>query len=90
MATLGARATDRCFSIPELTRRIINVGNDFTPRDLYSVALTCRVFLEPALDSMWATMANLGPILGLFPDAVIGWSREGWTVSCLYLSLSLI
>ncbi|KAJ7049035.1 hypothetical protein C8F01DRAFT_1185936 [Mycena amicta] len=40
-------------------------------KSLASMALTCRAFLEPVLDEMWHTQANLVPWLRCFPaDAI--------------------
>lgn len=59
---------------PELRDAIIsNFENN--PKDLLSVALTCRWFCEPALSLMWYLVDEGGPaandLLFLLPDAKV-------------------
>ncbi|KAL1697696.1 hypothetical protein EV121DRAFT_274926, partial [Schizophyllum commune] len=67
---------------PELRDAIIsNVGDN--PKDLLSVALTCRWFCEPALLLMWREVCQYRPavtvddLLYLLPDSKVGRSDHG-------------
>jgi hypothetical protein len=81
MALSDASAAHRCFSIAELTSRIVNIENSLFPSDLLPMALTCKAFLEPALNSMWRTMETMTPLLRLFPRNAVEWNGVCWTVS---------
>lgn len=65
---------------PELLGRIFASFNPGPDQQLYHVpsqpflqhllwaALTCKTFLEPALDVLWRTMNSLIPLLKLLPS----------------------
>lgn len=38
--------------------------------DLLSLALTCRTFLNPALNELWRRQSSLAPLLRCFPSDV--------------------
>jgi hypothetical protein len=79
--SLSATVTaHRCFSIAEITSRII-IGNIHARHDLRDVALSCHAFLEPALDVLWSRLEILLPLLRLFPDSVVSYSRDELLVS---------
>jgi hypothetical protein len=75
MATSTSSAAHKCFSIAELTSRII-ADNIYEHDDLLHVALSCRAFLEPALDSLWCELNTLLPLLHLFPEDVFSYERN--------------
>ncbi|KAF9065962.1 hypothetical protein BDP27DRAFT_1404627 [Rhodocollybia butyracea] len=43
--------------------------NDDLIRDLLSLALVSRIFLEPALDTMWKSIVGIEPVLSVLPEA---------------------
>lgn len=60
----------RCLRVPELLDIIFeNVQDDleFFRKNFFSLALTCRLFCEPALDRLWAVLPSIRPFLSLFP-----------------------
>ncbi|KAJ7714697.1 hypothetical protein DFH07DRAFT_374328 [Mycena maculata] len=60
----------RCLAIPEIIRIICNkLGADHAGHMALSrLAVTCRAFLNPALDPLWRHQDNLVAILGCIPD----------------------
>ena len=46
-----------------------------TRKDLFSAAKTCKVFVEPALDSLWRVLPSLLPLLLLLPSAEVNNDR---------------
>ena len=42
-----------------------------TRNDLFSAAITCTAFVEPALDSLWRVLPSLLPLLLLLPSAEV-------------------
>lgn len=56
----------RCLHILEILEGIFdNVGNTATRSTLFNIALTCRVFYEPAIDVLWRSLPDLMPLANL-------------------------
>ncbi|KIP06819.1 hypothetical protein PHLGIDRAFT_446216 [Phlebiopsis gigantea 11061_1 CR5-6] len=56
----------RCLHILEILEGIFdNVGNTATRTTLFNIALTCRVFYEPAIDVLWRSLPDLMPLANL-------------------------
>ena len=83
----------RCFEIPELVLQIIEacvpgykttIWTDKLDRSsAYSLALTSRVFLEPALDIIWYSQHDIGNLLNLI-------GTESWRVKSCTDDLSIL
>lgn len=66
----------RCLQVPEiviLLSKALDQTNLFSEeypddRDLLSMALTCRAFLDPALDALWGHISSLDPIISCLPQ----------------------
>ena len=75
-----------CLELEEIVRHIVqHIGDPNTvlgPNTrrerrlcLLSMALTCRSFYLPAIESLWYTLVGLAPILYCFPEHI--WSKLG-------------
>ncbi|KAJ7484215.1 hypothetical protein FB451DRAFT_1083577 [Mycena latifolia] len=60
----------RCLSIQEVIRLICNQlgGSPRGRAALGHLAVTCRSFLDPSLDSLWRQQSSLRPLLGCLPN----------------------
>jgi len=70
-----------CLQITELLDIIFRQLDEdivFSASTLASLALTCRMFVEPALDVLWGRLTSFGPLIALFPEDA--WSRkDNWS-----------
>lgn len=78
----------RCLQIPEIIARTVNYSSSFrhpsapswsdqrSKQTVFALALTCRMFLEPSLDSLWSTQTSLSPLLSCFPPEVCSSGSE--------------
>ncbi|KAH9936201.1 uncharacterized protein B0H18DRAFT_972814 [Fomitopsis serialis] len=60
-----------CLQITELLDIIFRQLDEdpvFSACTLASLALTCRMFVEPALDVLWGRLTSFGPLITLFPE----------------------
>jgi hypothetical protein len=58
----------KCLLVQEILYRVVSdVENFGNKRSLSNLSLTCKRFLEPALDELWRTQANLIPLAKCFP-----------------------
>lgn len=61
-----------CLRVPELVDLIFRSFEelDLPPSlaALASLARTCRLFSEPALDVLWSRLPSIAPLLKLFPE----------------------
>ncbi|GJF00133.1 hypothetical protein PsYK624_164120 [Phanerochaete sordida] len=64
----------RCLLIDEIFQKILE--NIYTTRELYSLSLVCRTFLEPVNDELWADLPGLSPLVKCLPDGLIGPSQR--------------
>jgi hypothetical protein len=55
-------------------------------RNLLSAGLTCKAFLEPALDRLWSSLASLFPLLKILPSFT---QSDGTYVSLVFFLLIL-
>lgn len=66
--------SQQCLSIPEIVYQICGAletaANPFRrpDRNILSMALTCRDFLEPALDALWKTLSSHRQIAACLPE----------------------
>ena len=56
-----------CLCVPEVLRLI---HDPLCPKDLLSVGLACRSFLEPALDKLWHTVPAFKPLVKCLPKGL--------------------
>ena len=63
-----------CLSIPEVLR--LAFGGLAKKKDLLAVALTCRAFLEPALDNIWREITLFDPLLACLPQDLWEYREE--------------
>ncbi|KAF5332679.1 hypothetical protein D9611_005293 [Ephemerocybe angulata] len=55
---------ERCLQIPEIVAAISCYS---TKKSAFSMALTCRTFLEPSLDNIWRNIYSFAPLLACLP-----------------------
>lgn len=89
--TLPSAAMHPCLFVQEVIREICEYSNG---RTSLAMALSCRAFLEPALDSIWREITSIRPFVACFPQEfwetahetfyVIGMRREQYQI---YVSL---
>ena len=72
----------RCLCITEVLRVIAYSVNDNDA--LFNMSLTCRAFLEPALDALWYELSESEPLIELFPKSKRGEEPRGHLVSTSY------
>ncbi|GJE85078.1 hypothetical protein PsYK624_011550 [Phanerochaete sordida] len=65
----------RCLCITEVLRVIAYSVDDNDV--LFSMSLTCRAFLEPALDALWYELSDPDPLIELFPKSKRGAEPKG-------------
>lgn len=54
-----------CLLVDEIARKIL----DYAPkRDQFSLAITCKAFAEPALDTLWHEQRSLVPLIRCMPQ----------------------
>ena len=68
-----------CLAISEVLRVVCS---SLRPEDLLSVALTCRGFLEPALDELWYEIPAFKPLLACLPPDLLEIKVEKVGVIC--------
>jgi len=79
--TSSSSAQPPFHSNPDILEEIceyLAIEDDFTHsvdvslsrRDLLSVALTCKAFVEPALNRLWRSLDSLFPLLKILPAFV--------------------
>ena len=68
----------RCLNIHEIVQRIADELQKTRKREsaLLSMALTCRAFSDPAIESLWADLLGLRPLLACLPDDFLKNSPE--------------
>lgn len=54
----------RCLAIPELLIAIVGHAHG---GQLLNIALTCRMFTDPALDALWSNLGDIRRIIELLP-----------------------
>jgi hypothetical protein len=67
--------TNQCLNSPEILRLIFD--RLIWKKHTLSAALTCRSFLEPALDSMWHEI-EIRTILGCLPPDLLEYREESY------------
>jgi hypothetical protein len=72
-------AAQRCIAIPELASMIVR-GRGYASSDYLRMALSCRAFMDPALDEMWAEDHSLVKLLALFPEGMVYKMNEAYQV----------
>ncbi|KAG1834788.1 hypothetical protein EV424DRAFT_522215 [Suillus variegatus] len=94
-------ASTRCIMIPELLWKIFEQVNVFDPfvgstaKTLLALALTCKLFSEPALDLVWRNLHGFEPLIRCLPKSL--WKQEkkklefqrtmtldDWSIFCKY------
>jgi hypothetical protein len=73
------RDMHRCFLVPELVQLVCDEFLEDgvqARRTLIALALTCRLFHEPALDLLWRRVASLGPLVKCMPSDLWKVRRE--------------
>jgi hypothetical protein len=85
--TSNVRDMHRCFLIPEIVQLVCD-SDEFaedgfevqaeTRRTLTALALTCRLFHEPALDRLWRHLGSLGPLVKCMPSDLWKVRRESY------------
>lgn len=67
----------RCLQIPEIICLLcdaLEVVAGWPPdREYLNMALSCRAFLDPALNKLWKSISNLDPIISCLPRKL--WKR---------------
>jgi len=62
----------RCLNILEIVEAILHhLHSSDETDDMITVALTCHLFSEPALNIIWSTLTGLAPLIRCFPDDVL-------------------
>ncbi|KAJ3550903.1 hypothetical protein NMY22_g133 [Coprinellus aureogranulatus] len=61
----------RALQIPEVLKSICQ---ELDPKSALAASTTCKVFLEPSLDSLWSSIDSFEPIWSLLPADV--WRKE--------------
>ncbi|KAF9069180.1 hypothetical protein BDP27DRAFT_1421158 [Rhodocollybia butyracea] len=46
------------------------------PKDLLSLGLTSRIFLEPAMDVMWRRINSIEPLLSVLPETTLVYGKK--------------
>jgi hypothetical protein len=64
----------RCLQIDEILRRVLDI-DQFWLHELLIFALVSKVFLEPALDLLWAEQDSLLRLIKTFPQDL--WMETG-------------
>jgi hypothetical protein len=96
--TLASTTMDECLSIPEILPLLCD---GLEAKDLLSTALSCRAYLEPALDKLWYHVKSFKPLIACLPEDLVELRTESVsetllqatsttvvkTFLCLYLSL---
>ncbi|KAI0049885.1 hypothetical protein FA95DRAFT_1677212 [Auriscalpium vulgare] len=68
----------RCLQILEIVYQVVQhlASEDGHASSLAHLALTRKIFLEPALDALWCNLDDLGPLVNCFPGDVLAvWGR---------------
>ncbi|KAG1751340.1 uncharacterized protein EDB91DRAFT_601541 [Suillus paluster] len=61
-------------SYPDILLDIISIYEDYSPvscATLAALARTCRIFKEPALDTLWKDINGFKPLLSCLPESVV-------------------
>lgn len=70
---------NHCLRIPEIVSEICNALDE---RSALSMALTCKAFLEPALDQLWRRLTSFEPLAACLPDGLLrGEEKEAFLAS---------
>ena len=67
----------RALYINEVLKHICHVADNST---LATVARTCKVFQEPALEALWCHLPDFTPLVRCFPSEI--WTVEGYELVC--------
>ena len=74
-------AMSRILQCPELCRLVCEeIGSD-DKCTLFRLSLSCRRFMEPALDVLWYKLDNLAPLMRCMPRDLYQDTREGKVVA---------
>jgi hypothetical protein len=68
-----------CLAISEVLRVVCG---SLWRKDLLSVALTCRGFLEPALDELWYEIPALEPLVACLPPDLLEFKLQEISLIC--------
>lgn len=74
-------ATGRVLRSPELCQLICDQVGINDRKTLYSLCLSSKTFLDPALDVLWYKLDNLAPLMRCMPRDLYQDSREGKVVA---------